>query len=129
VYFLFREDIRKMRNFDQEIRLLIKHRIDTGEQLASYKESLTTEMAALSGDRKHLRYQSRSIRDEDKAAAVKADISALSQKIGTLRKEVRLCENIEKRSVEMKEKIHRANEAQKSQGKEMTKHEPFRGRR
>jgi len=129
VYFLFREDIRKMRNFEQEIRLLAKHRIDTGEQLAAYKESLTTEMTALSGDRKHLRCQSRSIRDEDKAAAVKADISILSQKIGALRKEVRICEDIEKRSVEMKDKIHRANEAEKSQGKELTKHEPFRRRR
>jgi len=62
-------------------------------------------------------------------SAVKADISVLSKKIGTLRKEVKLCEDIEKRSVEMKEKIHRANEAEKSQRKEMTNHEPFRGRR
>jgi len=129
VYFLFREDIRKMHNFDQEIRLLAKHKIDTSEQLTTYKENLTTEMTALSGERKHRRYQVRSIRDEEKLAAAKADISSLSQKIGTLRKEVKLCEDIEKRSVEMKDKIHQANEAEKSQGKEMTKHEPFRGRR
>jgi len=129
VYFLFREDIRKMRNFDQEIRLLIKHRIDTVEQLVAYKESQTTEIAALSGDRKRLRNKSRSIRDEEKLSAVKADISVLSKKIGTLRKEVKLCEDIEKRSVEMKEKIYRANKAKKSQRKEMTNHEPFRGRR
>ena len=163
VYFLFREDIRKMRNFEQEIRLLAKHKIDTGEQLAAYKESLTTEMTALSGDRKRLRYQVRSIGDEnrvpaksvdfvgkggatervsfstqgeneqsgvcDDAAVVKTEIAVLSGKIGTLRKEVRLCEDIEKRSVEMKDKLHRAAEEEKSQGKELTKHEPFRRRR
>jgi len=128
VYFLFREDIRKMRNFEQEIRLLAKHKIDTGEQLAAYKESLTTEMTALSGDRKRLRYQVRSIGDEEKKAVVKTEIAVLSGKIGTLRKEVRLCEDIEKRSVEMKDKLHRAAE-EKSKGREMTKHEPFRRRR
>jgi len=129
VYFLFREDIRKIRNFEQEIRLLAKHKIDTGEQLAAYKESLTTEMTALSGDRKRLRYQVRSIGDEEKKAVVKTEIAVLSGKIGTLRKEVRLCEDIEKRSVEMKDKLHRAAEEEKSKGREMTKHEPFRGRR
>jgi len=129
VYFLFREDIRFIQNISKETRLLVKHSIDTAEQLTAHKDGLTAEIISLSGNRKHLRYQSRSIRDEDKLAAVKSEIAALSEKIGTLRREVRLCEDIEKRTVEMKEKIHKANEVEKSKGKELTKHEPFRGRR
>jgi len=135
VYFLFREDIRFIQSISKETRLLVKHGIDTAEQLTAFKDGLTAEIIALSGNRKHLRYQARSIRDEDKLAAVKTEIAALSDKIGTLRREVRLCEDIEKRSAEMKEKIHRAAESdnnrfdEKSKGKELTKHEPFRGRR
>jgi len=135
VYFLFREDIRFIQNISKETRLLVKHGIDTAEQLTAHKDGLTAEIIALSGNRKHLRYQARSIQDEDKLAAIKTEIATLSDKIGTLRREVRLCEDIEKRSAEMKEKIHRAAESdnnrfdEKSKGKELTKHEPFRGRR
>jgi len=130
VYFLFREDIRFIQNISKETRLLVKHGIDTAEQLTAYKDGLTREIISLAGNRKKLRYQARSIRDEDKLAAVKTEIAALSEKIGELRREVRLCEDIENRSADMKEKIHRAAEEQdKSQGKELNKNEPFRRRR
>lgn len=129
VYFLFREDIRFIQNISKETRLLVKHKIDTAEQLTAYKEGLTHEIIALSGHRKHLRYQARSVRDGEKLSAIKANIAALSAKIGELRKEVRLCEDIEKRSVDMKEKIRRTAEDEKNKGKEMSRHEPFRGRR
>ena len=130
VYFLFREDIRFIQNIAKETRLLVKHGIDTAEQLTAHKDGLTTEIISLSGNRKHLRYQARSIKDGDKLAVVKAQISELSNKISDLRREVRLCEDIETRSADMKAKIRKAAEEQKKpQGKEMNKHEPFRGRR
>jgi len=130
VYFLYREDIRFVQNIVKETRLLVKHGIDTAEQLTAYKNGLTREIISLSGTRKHLRYQSRSIRDEEKLAAVKAQIAELSEKIGVLRREVKLCEDIETRSADMKDKLRKAAEDQeKTQGKEMDKHEPFRGRR
>ncbi len=128
VYFLFREDIRFIQNISKETRLLVKHKIDTAEQLIAYKDGLTQEIIALSGHRKHLRYQSRSVRDEEKLS-VKADIAALSTKISELRKDVRLCEDIETRSVDMKEKIRRVAKDEKNKGKEVSRHEPFRGRR
>ncbi|MCL1829774.1 MAG: relaxase/mobilization nuclease domain-containing protein [Oscillospiraceae bacterium] len=129
VYFLFREDIRFIQNITNETRLLVKHGIDTAEQLTAYKDGLTREIISLAGNRKKLRYQARSIKDEDKLAAVKSDIAVLSENIGKLRQEVRLCEDIEKRSADMKEKIRKAAEDEKSNGKELNKHEPFRRRR
>ncbi|MCL2818043.1 MAG: relaxase/mobilization nuclease, partial [Clostridiales bacterium] len=59
----------------------------------------------------------------------KAEIAGLSAQIGELRKEVKLCKDIETRSVEMRDKIHRAAEDKKSKGKERKQHEQFRGRR
>ncbi|MDR3072678.1 MAG: relaxase/mobilization nuclease domain-containing protein [Clostridiales Family XIII bacterium] len=129
VYFLFREDIRFIQNISRETRLLVNHKIDTTGQLLSHKDKLTNKIISLSSERKTLRYKSRSIRGEDKLAVVKAQISELSGKIGELRREVRLCEDIEKRSVDMKEKIHKAAEEQKSNVKEGKQHESFRGRR
>jgi len=128
VYFLFREDIRFIQNISRETRLLVKHGIDTSEQLTAHKESVTVGLAALYGQRKRLHKQARSIRDEDKLAAVKSEIAALSGQIGELRREVRLCEGIEKRSAEMRGKIRRAAEEEKSRDKGVREHEP-RGRR
>ena len=92
VYFLFREDIRYMQNIARETRLLVTHRIDTAEQLAAHKDGLAAQSKTLCTNRKRLRHQARSIQDEEKLAAVKSEIAALSMKIGELRREVKLCE-------------------------------------
>ena len=132
VYFLFREDLRHMQSMTQEIRFMAKHGIDTVEQLTAHKDSAAAQMYALSHTRQHLRNQIRSICDEDRLAAVKAEISALSAQITELRREVRLCENIESRSVDMKNKLQQAREAtksEKSKAREVMRDEPFRRRR
>jgi hypothetical protein len=129
VYFLFREDIRYIQNISRETRLLVKHGIDTDEQLTAHKDGLAAQMAALYDQRKHLRYQARSVTDEDRAAALKTEIAALSEQIGELRREVRLCEDIETRSGVMRDKIRRASEDEKSKTKEVREREPFRRRR
>ncbi|MDR2043308.1 MAG: relaxase/mobilization nuclease domain-containing protein [Clostridium sp.] len=126
-YFLFREDIRFIQDISKETRLLVRHGIDTAEQLTAHKDGLTDQIASLSCDRKQLRCQSRNMRDEDKLKALKGDLAALSAKIGELRREVRLCEDIEKRSADMKEKIRIAAEEQKPTGEEGRQHGKSRG--
>jgi len=129
VYFLFREDIRFMQNISRETRLLVKHKIDTFEQLTTHKETVVAQINIMYSQRKQLRNQARGIRADDKLLAVKSEIAALSKRIGELRREVRLCEDIERRSVEMKDKLRRAREDEKSKRKELIKHDQFRRRR
>ena len=62
-------------------------------------------MAELAEVRKHLRYQSRSIKDSGQLAEVKTEISGLTKQIGELRKGVVLCDGIAARSGVIKEKI------------------------
>jgi hypothetical protein len=129
VYFLLREDIRYMQNISREARLLAKHGIDTDVQLVAHKDGVQGQINTLYARRKRLRNQVRSITDEEKSAAMKSEIAALSGQIGLLRREVRLCEDIEKRSAEMPEKLQKALDAEKSETKELKKDEPFRRRR
>jgi hypothetical protein len=132
VYFLFREDIRHMRSMAREIRLLAKHGIDTAEELTSRKDGANAQIIELSGARKHLRNKARSAGDEDTLTVIKTQISELSAHITELRREVRLYENIESRSGEMKDKLRRAKEAEsqkKTKRKESMRDEPFRRRR
>ena len=130
VYFLFREDIRFIQNISRETRILAEHKIDNTEQLTTHKTGLTSQINTLYEQRKHLRYKARNITDEEKLTEVKNEIAALSEQIIELRREVRLCEDIEKRSAEMREKIRiAAEDKEKSQRKEKTNHEQFRRRR
>jgi cytochrome c1 len=134
VYFLFREDIRHMQDMAREIRMMAKHGIDTAERLADHKNVAEKQIAKLSATRKRLRNKARTVKNEDAPAAIKSEISALTDRIAELRKEVRSCENIESRSAEMKDKLHRAKEAErqereKTDRKEMMRDEPFGRRR
>ena len=89
----------------------------------SYKGSLETEITELTEQRKGLYSQSRKAGGEEKEA-VKAQISEITGRLKTARKEVRLCEGVLARSGTLKEKLEaiRADE-NKAKGKELMKHE------
>ncbi len=113
LHYLLKDDLMKMEAITQEARLLCRNRIDTAEQLLSYKESLETEMAGLIGQRKMLYTLSRKsagdtsilCSNQEKKEAVKAQISEITKQLKTIRKEVRLCKGIEDRSGILKEKL------------------------
>ena len=109
--------------------MLAKYSIDTDKQLSAHKKSVTAQNATLFDARKRLRSQARSIRDTDRLAVVKDEIAALSEKIGELRREVRLCEDIDRRTTEMRDKLRMARAADKSEKAERKRHDPVRGRR
>lgn len=68
LHYLLKDDLMKLEVISQETRLLCRNRIDTVEQLCSYKESLETEMADLLQKRKGLYSQSRKMGGEEKEA-------------------------------------------------------------
>lgn len=82
-------------------------------------------MQDLSDTRKHLRYQIRSIKDEDKCLEVKAEISRLTEELGELRREVVLCDGIAARSRVIKEKL-KAVRQETTERKEEKNHEHVR---
>ena len=97
LHFLLREDLVKLDAISEETKLLVGNRIDTAEQLSSYKEGLETKIELLTADRKALYRTQRTVSiksDDDALARVKEQITAISRELSALRKEVRLCENI-----------------------------------
>ena len=86
---------------------------------------------SLTADRKALDRQQRTVSvktDDDALARVKEQITAISNELSVLRKEVRLCEDIAIRSGVIKEKIRAVREDEQSQGKENKRDEQFRRR-
>lgn len=123
LHYLLKDDLMKMEAITQETRLLCRNRIDTVEQLLSYKGSLETEKTDLLQKRKELYSKSRKTSGEEKEA-IRSQLSDLSKRLSVIRKEVRLCEGIEARSDILQEKLQviRA-EKQKQKRKELVKNE------
>lgn len=103
--------------------MLCRCHIDTAEQLLSYKAALISEQAELTAKRKGLYSLSRKAGGEEKEA-VKAQLSEITGRLNTIRKEVRLCEGIEVRSGVLKEKLQTIRtEEQETKRKELMKNE------
>lgn len=131
IHFLLREDLIKLDAITKEVRLLAEHRIDTAQQLSSYKSELERRVEILTTARRKLYRQQRTVAvktDADRMSQVKAQISALSRELATIRKEVKLCDDIAIRSGVMKEKIRAVREDGKTHGKESSRDEQLRRR-
>ncbi len=121
----------KLEAISQETRLLAVNRIDTAEQLVSYKAGLDEKIGMLTDQRKQLYRARRTVAvksDEAKCEAVSAQITAISKELSQLRREVMPCDDIATRSGVMREKIRAVREDEKSKGKETTRNEQFRRR-
>lgn len=131
LHFLLREDLAKLDAITEETRLLVGHRIDTDEQLFSYKESLEQKIETLTTQRKALYREQRTVAVKSnpvRLSEVKAQISSISKELAGLRREVRLCDNIAVRSGVMREKIEAVWKDEQSRGKENNRNEQFRRR-
>lgn len=105
MHFLLREDLRNLDKYTQEIKLLHTYHLDTDVQLSAFQGKKQQQLEALIRQRQKLRNQLRRCSNEDSAAAIKAEISGLSAEIAAARREVRLCSDIQQRSIQMAENL------------------------
>ena len=122
LHYLLKDDLMKMEAISQETRLLCRNRIDTVEQLLSYKGSLETEKTDLLQKRKEFYSKSRKTGGEEKEA-IRSQLSDLSKRLSVIRKEVRLCEGIEARNAALKEKLSTIRADEEQQRKELMTNE------
>lgn len=109
--------------------MLVKYRIDTSEQLFSYRDGVKDKISALTDERKQLYKLQRTAAvkaDPEKAAEIKEQISALSKELAALRREAVLCDGIAERSGVIKEKIKAVRKDNQPERKEKTDHVQFR---
>lgn len=131
LHFLLREDLLKLNNISQEVRLLVRHKIDTAEQLSLYKNGLEVQIEKLFAERKALYKKQRTVKcqsDPKLAEAVKKKIDGLTGQLKNLRREVHLCDDIAQRSGVITEKLKAVREDEQNQGKEKQQNEPIRRR-
>lgn len=84
-----RKEVIKLKRYTRQFQLLQEHKIDTGEQLAGYTDTLETRISGLVSRRKDLYRQKR--RGED----VETDIQSINEELRPLRCNLRLCQQIQ----------------------------------
>ena len=124
LHYLLKEDLMKLDQITDEVRLLGKHHIVTAEQLFSYKTSVEEKIETLTADRTHLRKKIRTKIDDVELSKAKEEISSITEELRTLRKEVRLCDGIAERSKVMDKNLEQVHaDEKKIQGKENRNYE------
>lgn len=107
LHYLLREDLMKLDQITAQVRLLGREHISTSEQLFLYKSKVEDEIKSLTADRKHLRNEIRKVNiDDAMLSGCKEKISALSERLKELRKEIRLCDGIAERSGVIRENLN-----------------------
>ena len=86
------DEIIKFDRYVEQAKLLTKYRIDTDGQLATLKETVQSEIDALTDERKALYAAKRRNPEEE---TLSADLQSINRSIKTLRHELRVCERIE----------------------------------
>ena len=122
VHVVLREELLKLHTIAEETRLLCQYKIDTAEQFFQVQGELEHEKERMVGERRHLQYQCRSIRDPERMAQVKKEIKELNGRIGENRRKIKLCQGIGERSCLMREKIRNVHQ-EKNREKEVQRHE------
>lgn len=95
---VMKDDLKKMERYSKEADLLGRNHIDTAEQLTAYTEQISVEFKNLAIQRKKLRNSLRRMHDSETMQPIRDQISDLSEQMGSLRKKMKLCEDIAERS-------------------------------
>ena len=111
--YLLREDVLKLDRYIAIAKLLIDNKLETVADLQAYREGLQTSVAQLTAERQDLRNAlKRAERAEDEPAKrnCAAQIKQVSTSLRKVRKEVKLCDEIEERSMQVSEKLRQTRE-------------------
>lgn len=108
MHWLLRTEIAKLDRYIFQSELLCRHNIDTAEQLAAFKGSLTEQMSAIEDKRRELKNELKRAErtgNEDSINAVKEKIKNCTEQLKPLREQVKACDEIFERSGVPREKL------------------------
>ena len=120
MHVLLREDLRHLNNYTQEIRLLHTYHLDTDVQLSAFLERREGEIKVLTRQRNRLYTRRHRETEPEKASAIQLEIDRLTSEMKPLRREVRLCKQIQTRSIHMTETLEKIQTT--TQDKEVQPH-------
>lgn len=111
VSYLIREDIRLLDQISEQNKFLIRHKIDTPEQLADFEKNAEQTIGKLTSERKKLMNEKRRTNTSPlRKAEIMAQMSSISAELKTMRQDVQMCEDIAKRAETITRKYEQLKE-------------------
>ncbi|NCC61441.1 MAG: relaxase [Verrucomicrobiae bacterium] len=104
-HFLLREDIRHLDRILDEFKLIRSKRFDRYQDLVDYRAVIQEQIDHLLAERKNLHLQKLAANDPATQADLRQQAKMISQQLRHCRKELRLCDGIQTRSIEMATKL------------------------
>ena len=107
---LLREDLIYMDKITNENTFVGKHNLEKIEDVLAFKVSLNKEIESWMNQRKSIYNKIKRTRDPNLKKQLEMDRDTLTSKIAHGKKEIKICEDIEKRVPDMQEKLKLVNE-------------------
>jgi hypothetical protein len=115
VSFLMREELLKFERYQKQFRFLHKNNIATKSELLTAKNKIEKDMSSLVSAREGLYTQKKAADTEELKSDAQSQISSINIQLRELRKDKKICENIENDINIIAQKLHQIDE-----GKEKT---------
>lgn len=112
-----RLDLNKMEEISNQTRLLVREKIETNEQFLFYKEQINREIQELISKKHNLWIKHKRVKIEEEKLLIRSQINEITKELKAKRKEVVLCDGIEKRSKDIEESIKELEEKRKERDK------------
>ena len=115
-----RMEVEKMNEISEQTRLLVSNKIETREQFLLFKDKVNNELKELTSNRDNLWKKIKRVNTEEDKQLIQKELLVISHQVAIKRKEVRICDEIDKKLDVVKENIR---EFEEEKGKERIKYE------
>ena len=125
LHYLLREELMKMDQISQEVRLMGKYHIETEIDLKNFHEQIKEKLFSVYAERKKLRNELRRVGNGDRIPELKERIMELTKQAAEYRRELKLAEGIAERSGVMENQLQHIRKEQEK-GKVKKRYEQWR---
>jgi len=105
MHILLKEDLLKCEQYSEQAKLLSKYHVNTDEDLSLLMEKMEEKIVRLTADRNELRNVIRRVKPDIEIDDGKAEIAALTSEIKELRRELKVCGQVQERSGHVRENL------------------------
>ena len=113
-----REEVKKMDEYSERIRFLCKYKIETLSDIDNVKEKKQEELQKILNARNRLYYKRQKLDNESEKDSVTKEIIEVASVLTKVRKEIKLCDEINDNVPRMKEQIKELDDKEKQRIKE-----------
>lgn len=99
-----RVDLRHLDAISEQSKFLNRYKLDTGEQVESFREALNRQLTDLQNERRHLSNEKRRTGiTDDRIREITSEQNNMSNHIKNIRREIKLCDDVLERSIMLEE--------------------------